>query len=303
MILSAHLFEDYLSVIQSTKNLSDKTILAYRSDLNDFLEFVSENDLNDQSVIEYIKHLISFRKLKDSTITRKLVTLKMFCEYLYDNHLTEENLLVKTSFHFKKEKRLPKTLPIKDTKKLLNHLEKEIDCARTPFEQRTTIRDLALFDVIMSTGIRVSEASGIALQDIIPSEKTILIHGKGRKQRLLYISCPQTWTNLMRWLKVRETMPVFCDRVFINRYGNILGIHGIEYLYKTRTAAAGIKTHSTPHYLRHTFGTNLLSNGADLRSIQELLGHASVSTTEIYTEVSGKRKKQVLSKYNYRNKL
>lgn len=130
-----------------------------------------------------------------------------------------------------------------------------------------------------------------------------LVHGKGRKQRLIYISCLQTWSNLSRWMKLRKTLITQTDKLFVNRYGNQLGIHGIEYIYQTAAAAADLSGHSTPHYLRHTFATNLLANGADLRSVQEILGHASVSTTEIYTEVTAKRKKQVLTRYNYRNKL
>lgn len=141
------------------------------------------------------------------------------------------------------------------------------------------------------------------INDIIYSERTILIHGKGRKQRLIYISCPQTWNNLTSWLKIRKTKNPQTDKVFINRYGNQLGIHGIEYVYNQMKLHCGINSASTPHYLRHTFATNLLSNGADLRSVQEILGHASVSTTEIYTEVSAKRKIQVLNKYNYRNRI
>ena len=141
------------------------------------------------------------------------------------------------------------------------------------------------------------------MEDIIPSERTILIHEKGRKQRLICISCQQTWRNLMNWLKILKSKPTNANKLFVNRYGDPISIHGIEYIYRSIKTNSGINTKSTPHYLRHTFATNLLANGADLRSVQEILGHSSIATTEIYTEVTVGRKKQVLNKYNYRNKL
>ncbi|MCH5259234.1 MAG: tyrosine-type recombinase/integrase, partial [Lachnospiraceae bacterium] len=110
-----------------------------------------------------------------------------------------------------------------------------------------------------------------------------------------------TWNRIVALTKERKHSS--CNNLFVNRYGNPISIHGIEYIYKKYLKKANINTHSTPHYLRHTFATNLLANGADLRSVQEILGHASVATTQIYTEVTTQRKKQVLNKYNYRNKL
>ena len=93
------------------------------------------------------------------------------------------------------------------------------------------------------------------------------------------------------------------DKLFVNRSGNQISIHGIEYIYNSIKKSCGINERSTPHYLRHTFATNLLANGADIRSVQEILGHSSVTTTEIYTEVTINHKKQILTKYNYRNAL
>lgn len=227
----------------------------------------------------------------------------MFFEYLYSQSYIESNYFDVHSFKYKKEKRLPKTLSVKETAKLLNSLTNKNAAAQSNYEIWKTTRNLAMIDILISTGIRIAELSNISINDIISAERVILIHGKGRKQRLIYISCPQTWSNLIQWLKIRKTRPTITDKVFVNRYGEQISIHGIEYIYKSAKETAEINSHSTPHYLRHTFATNLLANGADLRSVQELLGHSSLATTEIYTEVTAKRKKQVLNKYNYRNKL
>lgn len=297
------IIDEFLAVIESTKNLSDKTITAYRSDLKDFTNFFDQIEYGESTVLRYVQELMHERKLKDNTIKRKLVVLKMYFEYLYMHNYIEQNYYQSHTFSFKKEKRLPKTLEVKEVSKLLTALKQQQVAATTQYAIWKTTRNLALIDILISTGIRIAEASEISINDIITSEHIILIHGKGRKQRLIYISCQQTWDNLKHWLTLRKTKSTYTDKVFVNRYGNQLGIHGIEYIYNALTSTAGLRTHTTPHYLRHTFATNLLANGADLRSVQEILGHTSVSTTEIYTEVSAKRKKQVMNKYNYRNKL
>lgn len=294
---------EFLRVAQSTKNLSEKTIVAYRSDLNGFVHFINGKKICDDSVLLYVQELSQIKKLKDSTIIRKLVVLKMFCEYAYSRGYIDKNFFKAHHFKFKKERKLPKTLEIRETSKLLTHITNQSLTAKSDFQIWTSYRNLALIDILISTGIRIAEAANISLDDIITSEHVILIHGKGRKQRLIYISCKQTWNNLLQWIKVRKTRPISTDKVFVNRFGEQISIHGIEYIYNTIKIAAKINENSTPHYLRHTFATNLLANGADLRAIQEILGHSSVSTTEIYTEVTAKRKKQILSKYNFRNNL
>lgn len=293
----------FIQLVQSTKNLSEKTITAYTSDLNDFNSFVINHELSNESILQYIQELTITRRLKDTTINRKLIVLKMFFEYLHSKNYIENNFFSSHHFKFKKEKRLPKTLAIKETSKLLSCVTEQSINANSDFEKWKTSRNLALIDILISTGIRIAEAANITINDIIGSEHVILIHGKGRKQRLIYISCPETWNNITSWIKIRKTRLTNTDMLFVNRYGEPISIHGIEYIYNSLKKKSGINTNSTPHYLRHTFATNLLANGADLRSVQEILGHSSVSTTEIYTEVTTKRKKQVLNKYNYRNKL
>lgn len=298
---------EFIQLVQSTKNLSKKTIMAYKSDLNDFYSFVNNhelnNELNNESILQYIQELTFIRRLKDTTINRKLIVLKIFFEYLHSKNYIENNYFSTHHFKFKKETKLPKILAIKDTSKLLSCITNQSHNANSDFEKWKASRNLALIDVLISTGIRIAEAANISINDIISSERVILIHGKGRKQRLIYISCAETWNNINSWIKMRKTRTTNTDMLFINRYGNPISIHGIEYIYNSLKLKSGINIHSTPHYLRHTFATNLLANGADLRSVQEILGHSNVATTEIYTEVTTKRKKQVLNKYNYRNKL
>ena len=296
------LTSNFLSAMQSTKNLSAKTVIAYQSDLSDFCRFISNREISDETIISYVQYL-NQKGLKGSTINRKLVVLKMLFDYLYQNHYISQNYFITHKFKFKKERKLPKTMTVKEVSFLLRYLAAQKEQASTSFARWKCVRNLALIDTIASTGIRVAEASSISIQDIAMSERVILIHGKGRKQRLIYISCPQTWDNLMQWIKVRKACNPITDKLFLNRYGEQISIHGIEYIFNSVRDSCGINPHATPHYLRHTFATNLLANGADLRSVQEILGHSSVSTTEIYTEVTVKRKKQVLKRYNYRNRM
>jgi integrase/recombinase XerC/integrase/recombinase XerD len=293
---------DYLSkfinYLHATKNLSMKTLKAYNSDLKQFFNF--EKTLLFPDICGFIAHLNSKLKLKDTSIRRKIITLKNFYDYLYNENLINFSPFAKLKFRFRQEKKLPKTLPIKEVTKILDCLNIDYD-SLSPFAKNVYVRDAALLDLLISTGIRIGEAAAITLDDIIFLEHTILIHGKGRKQRLIYISSPITWDRLK--ILIKERKKADNNYLFVNRYGNPLSIHGIEDIYKKYIKKAQIHTKSTPHYLRHTFATNLLANGADLRSVQEILGHASIATTQIYTEVTTNRKKQVLKKFNYRNKL
>lgn len=290
---------NFISYLYATKNLSNKTLAAYQSDLKQF--FAYERNVLHPNICSFIAYLSSALKLKDSSIKRKIISLKCFYTYLTDTEMVDRHPFDKLKFRFKQEHRLPKTIAVKDISKLLGYFNDINFDALTTFAKFEYLRDVALMDLLISTGIRIGEAAALTLDDIIVSERTLLIHGKGRKQRLIYISSPVTWNRITMLMKVRTNSAG--SELFQNRYGNPLSIYGIEYIYKKYLKKANINTHSTPHYLRHTFATNLLANGADIRSVQEILGHASIATTQIYTEVTTQRKKQVLNKFNYRNKL
>lgn len=294
---------DYLSkfinYLQATKNLSDKTLYAYTGDLHQFFDY--EQDVLHPDICSFVSYLSSKLKLKDTSVRRKIITLKSFYAYLLDAEIIDHSPFAKLKFRFKQERKLPKTLAVKDVSKILTYLDSVDIDKLSSFAKFEYIRDGALIDLLISTGIRIGEAAAITLNDIIISERTLLIHGKGRKQRLIYISSPITWNRITALMKERKQSTNL--QLFVNKYGQPISIHGIEYIYKKYLKKAKVSSYSTPHYLRHTFATNLLANGADLRSVQEILGHASVATTQIYTEVTTQRKKQVLNKFNYRNKL
>lgn len=290
-------FKDFINYLKVTKNLSPKTLAAYSSDLKQFSSY--ESNILSPDICAYVARLSDELKLKDSSVRRKIITLKNFYGYLTDCKVIEISPLQKLKFRFRQERRLPKILSIGEVSKLLDCFKAVEN--RTAFAEKEFVRDAALIDLLVSTGIRIGEAAAITLEDIIASERILLIHGKGRKQRLIYISSPVTWARLS--VLVKERKKAHGEHLFVNRYNNPISIHGIEDIYKKYVKKARININSTPHYLRHTFATYLLANGADLRSVQEILGHASVATTQIYTEVTTNRKKQVLKKYNYRNKL
>lgn len=296
---------NFLSDLSNTKNLDLKTLNAYKSDLIGLYDFFDKNNINkieENALIMYFKYIKDVIKLKESSIIRKLISLKLYFEYLHNNKIIKKNYMKDIKFKIKKEHRLPKTLHVNNIKNLLNYAIDYSQENLSLFQKKLAIRDVAIIDILISTGIRIGELSSIKVEDINLEENTIIIHGKGRKERLLYFSSNDTIKHINEWLEIRNTINAIADNLFVNRYGNCLSIHSIEAIYEKYRKLANLPK-STPHYLRHTFATNLLNNGADIRSVQELLGHSSLSTTEIYTEVSSVRKQEVLLKYNYRNHL
>lgn len=292
------MIKNFIEYLKSTKNLSPKTLEAYSIDLKTFMQI--ENNLLEPDICAYVLHLQSLG-LKDSSVKRKIVTLRIFYDYLYNEKVISYSPFFNLKFKFRQERKLPKTLSINEVRRLLDCFLCESE-KMTDFRHRQFVRDCALIDLLISTGIRVAEAAAIRFDDIITYEHAVLIHGKGRKQRIIYISSSETWQRLLTQFKMQKRLSS-TSFLFTNRNDKPLTSHSIEKIYKKYADVAKINPVSTPHYLRHTFATNLLANGADLRSVQELLGHASIATTQIYTEVSSQRKKQVLRKYNYRNKL
>lgn len=277
------------------ENLSVLTINSYHSDLVKFADFCKARNLSiDNGVTAYLSYLESTNDYLSSTKSRKLVTVKLFFKYLLQNNLIDITSLPHVKI--RKEKRLPKTVPLKDLRTLVETVE---TLPKTPKKQRDQIRNSAIINLLISLGLRICEIRNLNLQDYDSKEGQITIFGKNRKERILFLTNTKDRTTVKNYLKVREQYnPEKVENaLFLNKYGRRLSIYGVEYIYFKYRDSANINKSSTPHHLRHSFATELLNNGASIRDIQELLGHSSITTTEIYVEVSSKRKKRVLSKF------
>ena len=301
-----HYLENYISSLKTERNLSEKSIKAYYSDLSNLIIWMKENnclELENVQISLYIKWLQTNRKLQDSSIKRKYVTIKTFYKYLISNKIISQSPMENCRISFKVSKLLPKTLSSLEIKKLLKSPVDDLNSLDSDFRRNICIRNIAIIELLYCLGLRIGELVNINVKDIDLEEQTILIHGKGRKERILFISSDEVMEILKTWLSLRSLFKPSNDSLFVNKYGNSLTIYSIEDIFYKYRDLSGIDSRSTPHFLRHTFATQLLNNGADLRAVQEILGHSSITTTQIYTEVSTERKKQVLLKFNARNSI
>ena len=219
--------------------------------------------------------------MKNSTISRRISTLRTFYNYLVDENIVENNV-----FHNVKNPKLEKKLPNYLNYNEIEELLESIDISTTEgLEKRL------LIEMFYSTGCRVSEMINVKISDIDFTNKTIRIMGKGSKERIVYFGdyASKYLDNYLNKVK--------CDKyLFTNKKGEKLTINEVEQIVKDIMKHISIKTHVTPHTLRHTFATHLLNNGADIKTVQELLGHANLSTTGIYTHVSSDRLKDIYFK-------
>lgn len=269
--------KEYRNYLTSVRKYPDNTVNSYLSDINIFKEYLSSLKINylkvDKDIIrEYLK-VLGNSNYKSSSINRILSSLKNYYDYLEYKHLIEYNPL-KDLNRPKKEKRLPNFINNNDYEEII---KKSLE--RTDFIGR---RNTLLLELLYSSGIRISEAINIKIKDINISDKSIRILGKGSKMRLVYFG-EYAKEYLEEYLKVRNSS---LEYLFLNKNNTPLTRRGAEYIISNLVKTSLLKKKVTPHTFRHSYATEMLNNGADIRSVQELLGHSSLSTTGIYTHVT-----------------
>lgn len=294
--------KDYHLMLANSPHLSINTKKAYILDTKHYYDWhpTHSNKIDKTLLDQYFQYLYS--TLKDSSIKRKYISLKIYFKHLEEIKYNI-NPIADIKLKFSNKKTLPRTLSKEEIKKMLVASENDIKTANTFFMRNQAIRNHLILVLLAATGARISEISGLSLEDIDMDEQIMLIKGKGNKERLTYLSNPRIIKKLKLWLKIRLSFRPTTSALFVNKYGTRLSIYSIENIFSKYKVIAEINPNATPHFMRHSFATGLLDNGADLRSVQELLGHSSIITTQIYTEVSLERKKRVLSDYNIINTL
>lgn len=280
---------DYLEYLENDKHYSKATISSYLFDLKDYNAFLDENeidikDVNEKDIQEYLNKL-KRNDYEVTSINRKLVCLRNFYKYLKTE--VDDNILnpVLNISNLKTKQRLPKDL-----------FEEQVKALLTPCEKKEIykIRNQCLIGMLLQTGMRVSEIVNLDILDIDKEMKTIRVFGKGSKERQVYFM-DSLIPLLDSYYLIREKMVLNENEaaVFIGSKGTRITKRAIENILNDRAKHATNPFKVTPHMLRHTFATNLLNNGVDIKMVQELLGHESISTTQIYTHVSKQHLKEV----------
>ena len=274
----------FLSYLEIEKNCSSHTLTNYQKDLEDFFDFAHGADpggLDRIFLRRFLAHLRQ-RSYKPRTIARKLSALRSFFKFLHKEGLIATNPAALLASP-KQDKRLPDFLTEEQMRRILRVPNLEQDLGR---------RDQAIMEILYSGGMRVSELVGLMVKDVDLIGGMIRVRGKGKKERMVPIGQPAIQA-LHAYLQQR---PRHSPAVFLNKNGNRLTDRGVRWIIQKYIQRMALNAGVSPHVFRHSFATHMLNRGADLRSVQELLGHASLSTTQIYTHVTTDRLKKVYNR-------
>lgn len=297
--MSDELIERFLEFIKFEKGLSQNTVSAYKRDLSQYLEFIRKinkdiHTITSQDITEFLWQLKE-RNLKTNSIYRKSSCIAQFHKFLIAEEITKNNPIESVS-RPKLQRKLPQVLSYEEVEKLLNFV---------PKKKFNDIRNKAMLEVLYATGMRVSELVNLKFNQLDIANKYIRVVGKGSKERIVLLN-PKSIHALKEWLAIRERKfsnkiaSEYKEYVFLSKLGRPISRIDFWEQLKNYVRQAGITKNVSPHTLRHSFATHMLKYGADLRVVQELLGHADISTTQIYTHIDKQHLKEIHKKYHPR---
>ena len=290
----------YLEYCTYRKELDTKTIKAYRIDLTQFFFYVQSDEPEKEAIEQYITEL--HKKYKQKTIKRKIASIKAFYSYLEEEELVEQNPFRKIKVKFKETIILPRIIPREEIKQLLNYIYVSLS-SLSGIQYKHTLRDAAVIEVFFATGARVYEISNIRAESINLNSGLIRIMGKGGKERYIQINNTAVLDILRKYYAENEPEIKKSGYFFINNRGNRYTEQSIRLMLKKYTLKAGIQRKITPHMFRHSFATYLIEEGVDVSCVQQILGHSSIKTTQIYIHVAAKKQADILRELHPRNNM
>lgn len=293
----------YFNFCEYQKNLNSKTVKAYKIDLTQFYSFTKKDrDLfHKANIMEFIGFLHT--KYKPKSVKRKIASLKAFCGYLEEEGEIELNPFSKIKISYKEPFHLPKVVSLDNINMILNTMYRDLRNCDTKYKRSSALRNIAIIELLFATGMRVSELCSLSITDVDLTNKIIRIFGKGARERILQIENADVLKSLWEHFNFNHDQIVNCSYFFVNKLGNRLSEQSVRSILNNYTKQANISIHVTPHMLRHSFATLLLEEDVDIRYIQQMLGHSSITTTQIYTHVASTKQKQILLMKHPRNKL
>ena len=292
--------KDFISYCQFRKALNCKTIKAYSIDLKQFFEHIDGN-LDKTSICEYISYL--HKQYKPKTCRRKIATLKAYIHYLLIEDIIEINPFDKIETSFREPALLPKTIPLTVINNMLQTAYSQRKNAITDYAKKKCLRDIAVMEMLFATGARVSEICSLTPQTVDLSNHTIKIFGKGSKERIIQIENKDVLKALSDYYAEFKNDIDNSGYYFVNKLHKRLTEQSVREIINKYAKLSDSNLHITPHMFRHSFATLLLEEDVDIRYIQKILGHSSITTTQIYTHVAMTKQKEILSVKHPRNKI
>ncbi len=292
---------EYIEYCEYRKRLDRKTLKAYHIDLKQYELFCSAlTDYTSKITVDkFITEL--HKQYKPKTVKRKIASLKAFFHYMEYRELLHENPFNKLDIRFREAKLLPKTIPFHSIQTFLSTLYAQKEQAKSEYQFRCCIRDIAVIELLFATGVRISELCSLKPSDIDLTSNTVLIYEKGAKERILQLGNTEAIAALNLYQETFRESIDSCGYFFVNKLHHKLSDQSVRFMINRYAELAGISQHITPHMFRHSFATLLLEQDVDIRYIQKMLGHSSISTTEIYTHVSNTKQKDILENKHPRN--
>lgn len=294
--------KQYLEYCEFRKELDAKTLKAYRIDLRQYFDFVHSNNPQKDEIEIYITDL--HKKYKQKTVKRKIASVKAFYAFLEGEEIITESPFRKIRVKFKETVILPRIIPRSEIEKLLNSMYASFQLSRTDKPQgRCLLRDIAIVEVFFATGARVYEISNIQADCIDIDSGVIRIMGKGDKERYVQISEESILRLLKKYYQLNKKAIKESGYFFVNCRGKRFTEQSIRMMLKKYTKLAGITRNITPHMFRHSFATYLIEEGVDVSCVQQILGHSSIKTTQIYIHVAAKKQAEILKMRHPRNQM